>query len=181
MSKYLEVNEDFVKSLMKQAAWDKLNVVVEQEAPSEEPVEEDATIEEHTCPLCESTLEEELSDEALLEHLEKISNLLSEDSVEEDVEEDVDEDESLEEDEDVEIELSTREAQLLQKIKELKEKKWSGQKKGDDSKTKKKGKDFEGNGNGDDDDDDNGDPKAFGGKKGDKSKTKKGKDFEKKA
>jgi len=159
MSKYLEVNEDFVKSLMKQAAWDKVKVVVEQEA--EESVEEDTTIEEHTCPLCSTTLEEELSDEALLEHLEKISNLLSEDSVEEEVEEEVEEDESLEEDGDVEIELSPRESQLLQKIKELQEKK-RGKK-----KAKKK--------------DDEGDPKAFGGKKGDLSKTHAGTDFEKKA
>ena len=171
MSKYLEVNEDFVKSLMQQAAWDKVKVVIEQEAPSEEPVEEDATIEEHTCPLCESTLEEGLSDEAVLEHLEKISNLLSEDSVEEEVEEEADEDESLEEDGDVEIELSPRESQLLQKIKELQEKKG---KKPAKKKAKKKAKK-----NGDDDD--NGDPRAFGGKKGDLSKTHAGTDFEKKA
>ena len=161
MSKYLEVNEDFVKSLMKQAAWDKVKVVVEQEA--EESVEEDTTIEEHTCPLCSTTLEEELSDEALLEHLEKISNLLSEDSVEEEAGEEADEDESLEEDGDVEIELSPRESQLLQKIKELQEKK--GKK-----PAKKKAKK-----------DDEGDPKAFGGKKGDLSKTHAGTDFEKKA
>ena len=161
MSKYLEVNEDFVKSLMKQAAWDKVKVVVEQEA--EESVEEDTTIEEHTCPLCSTTLEEELSDEALLEHLEKISNLLSEDSVEDEAGEEADEDESLEEDGDVEIELSPRESQLLQKIKELQEKK--GKK-----PAKKKAKK-----------DDEGDPKAFGGKKGDLSKTHAGTDFEKKA
>ena len=70
--------------------------MVEQEA--EESVEEDTTIEEHTCPLCSTTLEEELSDEAVLEHLEKISNLLSEDSVEEEAEEDMDEEAIDEED-----------------------------------------------------------------------------------
>jgi len=175
MSKYLEVNEDFVKSLMKQAAWDKVKVVVEQEA--EEPVEEDATIEEHTCPLCESTLEEEISDEALLEHLDKISNLLSEDSLDE--EEGVEVEEEVEEVEEDLEDLSPRESRLLQKIKELKEKKWTGAKKGDKPAKGKKGRDFEGDD--DDDDDDNGDPRAFGGKKGDKSKTKKGKDFAKKA
>tara|TARA_R100001132_G_C3210061_1_gene53410 strand:- start:14 stop:547 length:534 start_codon:yes stop_codon:yes gene_type:complete len=174
MSKYLEVNEDFVKSLMKQAAWDKVKVVVEQEA--EESVEEDTTIEEHTCPLCSTTLEEELSDEALLEHLEKISNLLSEDSVEEEAEEDIDEEAIDEEDVDEVTRTAgpygrdadydpegkptpshvaqnpdtdpdklrlkdSKKSKLKKKVASLK-KKWTGQKKGDKSKTHK-GKDFE--------------------------------------
>lgn len=56
------------------AAWKKAGLLNESVAPvQEQEVIEEAKAEEtapeaHTCPLCESTLEGELSDEALLEH-----------------------------------------------------------------------------------------------------------------
>jgi DNA repair exonuclease SbcCD ATPase subunit len=56
------------------AAWNKAGLLNESVAPvQEQEVIEEAKAEEtapeaHTCPLCESTLDGELSDEALLEH-----------------------------------------------------------------------------------------------------------------
>ena len=56
------------------AAWNKAGLLNESVAPvQEQEILEEAKAEEtapeaHTCPLCESTLEDELSDEALLEH-----------------------------------------------------------------------------------------------------------------
>jgi len=56
------------------AAWNKAGILTESAAPvQEQEVIEEAKAEEtapeaHTCPLCESTLEGELSDEVLLEH-----------------------------------------------------------------------------------------------------------------
>jgi len=165
MSNHIKIDEDFVKSLIQDAAWDKVHVSVQEadetveieEAEEAEEAEKVEEAEEPFCPLCESQLDEELSDETILEHIDKIQNLLTE---KKDVDEQ-DEEEEVEEDSEVE---DTNKSKIKEKVKELKEK-WSGQKKGDD--------------NGDDDE--NGDPKAFGGKKGDKSKTKKGKDFAKKA
>jgi len=168
MSNHIKVDEDYVKSLLANAAWDHVDVRIQEEVQEETPVVEN-TVEEHVCPLCESKLDEELADEIVLEHLGKIEELLMEDSEEEeeDVEEDVEED------------------------------KWSGQKRGDkpakdkegdkpdfttgarkgDEDAEDTGKDYEGDGNGNGNG--KGDPKAFGGKKGDKSKTHSGRDFEK--
>ena len=57
------------------AAWSKAGLVTESTAPvqeqeiiSEAKVTKREVVEEHVCPLCESQLEGELSDEALLEH-----------------------------------------------------------------------------------------------------------------
>ena len=177
MSNHIKIDEDYVKSLLENAAWG-------HDVQLQEEVQEEVIVEEHVCPLCESKLDEELADEIVLEHLGKIEELLEANTKgsaasnrvkEQDEDEDVEE---VEEDE-----------------PDVEEDKWSGQKKGDKPKGKAEkdddkgdfetgarkgdkssthaGKDFEG-----DDDDDNGDPKAFGGKKGDKSKTHKGKDFE---
>ena len=59
------------------AAWKKAGILNESAAPVEQQVIEEAKAEEtapeaHTCPLCESTLEGELSDEVLLEHAQQM-------------------------------------------------------------------------------------------------------------
>ena len=66
------------------AAWKKAGLLTESVAPvQEQEVIEEAKAEEtapevHTCPLCESTLEGELSDEALLEHANQMAELFQE-------------------------------------------------------------------------------------------------------
>ena len=68
------MNKDQLReAVLGTAAWNKVGILTESAAPVveaeviEEAKEEKAP-EVHTCPLCESTLEGELSDEALLEH-----------------------------------------------------------------------------------------------------------------
>ena len=97
------------------AAWKKAGFVSESVAPvQEQEVIEEAKAEEtapevHTCPLCESTLEEELSDEALLEHANQMAELfqevelLAEEEATEEEAEEVDLLEGLDEDELVDV------------------------------------------------------------------------------
>jgi len=66
------------------AAWKKAGLLNESVAPvQEQEVLEEAKAEEtapeaHTCPLCESTLDGELSDEVLLEHAEAMLGVFEE-------------------------------------------------------------------------------------------------------
>jgi len=66
------------------SAWKKAGLLTESVAPvQEQEVIEEAKAEEtapeaHTCPLCESTLEGELSDEVLLEHAEQMLGVFQE-------------------------------------------------------------------------------------------------------
>jgi DNA repair exonuclease SbcCD ATPase subunit len=66
------------------AAWNKAGILTESAAPvQEQEVIEEAKAEEtapeaHTCPLCESTLEGELSDEVLLEHAQAMLGVFEE-------------------------------------------------------------------------------------------------------
>ena len=97
------------------AAWKKAGLLTESVAPvQEQEVIEEAKAEEtapeaHTCPLCESTLEEELSDEALLEHANQMAELfqevelLAEEEATEEEAEEVDLLEGLDEDELVDV------------------------------------------------------------------------------
>ena len=95
------------------AAWSKAGLVTESTAPvqeqeviSEAKVTKREVAEEHVCPLCESKLEGELSEEALLEHAEnmlatfqKAEQILAE--AEEGEEEEEEEEEDLEEEVDL--------------------------------------------------------------------------------
>jgi hypothetical protein len=65
-------------------------------------------VEEHVCPLCESVLEKELTDEQCLEHVAQIKNALE--TLEEE-----DEDETP-----VEKEEEAKESPVMKKVKELK-------------------------------------------------------------
>jgi len=65
------------------AAWKKAGFITESAAPVKEAevieeAKEAEAPEAHTCPLCESTLEGELSDEALLEHASQMLGVFEE-------------------------------------------------------------------------------------------------------
>ncbi len=99
------------------AAWKKAGFVSESVAPvQEQEVIEEAKAEEtapevHTCPLCESTLEEELSDEALLEHANQMAELFQEVEL-------LAEGEEAEEGEQLDEEEETEEVDLLEGLDE---------------------------------------------------------------
>lgn len=79
--KYLDVSEDYVKSILKLNNLleedSKIEVSAEAEETQEEIVEE-ATEEVHACPLCESELDEALPDSALQECIDFILDTLNE-------------------------------------------------------------------------------------------------------
>ena len=126
------------------AAWNKAGLLNESVAPvQEQEVIEEAKAEEtapkaHTCPLCESTLEGELSEEAILEHAQQMmavfqeaENILAEAEEAEEgeviEEEEVDLLEGLDEDE-----IETL-AEMAYKMKEKKAKKGKKMEKGEES------------------------------------------------
>jgi len=126
------------------AAWNKAGILTESAAPvQEQEVIEEAKAEEtapkaHTCPLCESTLEGEISEEALLEHahqmmavFQEAENILAEAEEAEGgeviEEEEVDLLEGLDEDE-----IETL-AEMAYKMKEKKAKKGKKMEKGEES------------------------------------------------
>jgi DNA repair exonuclease SbcCD ATPase subunit len=126
------------------AAWNKAGILTESAAPvQEQEVIEEAKAEEtapkaHTCPLCESTLEGELSEEAILEHAQQMmavfqeaENILAEAEEAEEgeviEEEEVDLLEGLDEDE-----IETL-AEMAYKMKEKKAKKGKKMEKGEES------------------------------------------------
>jgi len=126
------------------AAWKKAGIMTESVAPvQEQEVIEEAKAEEtapkaHTCPLCESTLEGELSEEAILEHAQQMmavfqeaENILAEAEEAEEgeviEEEEVDLLEGLDEDE-----IETL-AEMAYKMKEKKAKKGKKMEKGEES------------------------------------------------
>ena len=126
------------------AAWKKAGIMTESVAPvQEQEVIEEAKAEEtapkaHTCPLCESTLEGELSEEAILEHAQQMMAVCqeaedilaeAEEAEEGEVieEEEVDLLEGLDEDE-----IETL-AEMAYKMKEKKAKKGKKMEKGEES------------------------------------------------
>lgn len=81
MSEKIRVDEDFIKSLIGNAAWKQEEIA---QSLSEEVVEEAATEEEgHVCPLCESHLAEEISDESWESHLTMLDQIAEEVDAEE--------------------------------------------------------------------------------------------------
>jgi hypothetical protein len=98
MTNHINVEESFIKSLVENAAWDEARLSV-TEAKQEETVEaskEEAEVveeekeelvqetqalqeDQHVCPLCESTLEEALTDEQIMEHLAQIEEAFGQD------------------------------------------------------------------------------------------------------
>ena len=97
--RYIDVNDEFVSQILT------ANHLVENTGVSESEVVEEAQAEEHVCPLCESELDEAISEESMKECIDFILGALNE-ALEQDGEsleeaEDTDEDEEdYEEDED---------------------------------------------------------------------------------
>jgi triphosphoribosyl-dephospho-CoA synthetase len=97
-------DKDVAQKLMEAADWSTIGMdqpsfepevaeeVIEEETADEVETKEDETeiqegkdeAEEHTCPLCESVLEEAISDEKIQEHVNLISKILEEAAVEDD-------------------------------------------------------------------------------------------------
>tara|TARA_Y100000034_G_scaffold89685_1_gene107959 strand:- start:488 stop:904 length:417 start_codon:yes stop_codon:yes gene_type:complete len=103
---HLNVDKDYVQSLVESAAWAAVEIkptkiekkLEEASDDSADDSTEDSEPQAHTCPLCESTLEEDLSDDRILEHLESMMAVVNQ--VSEDLEvlsEEEDEDEDSEE------------------------------------------------------------------------------------
>ena len=80
MNQY-DVSDGFVKTIVENANWKDVGVNISEskdkvvEETKDEVVEETNTEIEHFCPLCESKLEEELSDEVLYEHIDTVLSL----------------------------------------------------------------------------------------------------------
>ena len=122
MTTHIKVEEAYVESLMQNAAWDAARVSLgemrggkkgdkSKDKPEDKPTHNDEmkeAVEEHVCPLCESVLEKELTDEQCLEHVAQIKNALE--TLEEE-----DEDETP-----VEKEEEAKESPVMKKVKELK-------------------------------------------------------------
>ena len=111
MKNVVKVDEAYRKTLMEQGEWSQLGIkpeFLEEEVAVEAPAEvvseakEEEVIEEecYTCPLCESSLENELSEDRISEHLDFVLDLLSESGDDDDEDdEDDDEDAVVEDDE----------------------------------------------------------------------------------
>lgn len=116
MNPNIRIDESFVSNIIQKGGWDKLDIEVASVDTKEEvieeakkkkvkdlgePGEESETVAEaeeavHTCPLCESKLEEELTDEQLLEHAGIMAEILDQFEVieeEEEAEEETEEEE----------------------------------------------------------------------------------------
>ena len=143
MTTHIKVEEAYIESLMQNAAWDAARVSLgemrggkkgdkSKDKPEYKPTHNDEkkeAVEEHVCPLCESVLEEELTDEQCLEHVAQIKNALQ--SIEEGGDDDDDDDRDVEptdadldaiEKDPVKVEKkkSKKESKVMKKVKELK-------------------------------------------------------------
>lgn len=121
--KYFTLDDADVKNVLNENVWGSFGIKVKKEEPKTEekkeelkeskqeetPVEEEVIteeeveVEEHTCPLCESHLENPVSKEALREFTETILEAI--DSINEMVSNDDDEAIEVEDEEDVEEEV----------------------------------------------------------------------------
>jgi len=154
MTEFIKVDEEYISSVVSNAAWDAAGVSLEEkrggkkgDKPSQEDEgdapdfttdarkgdksktkkgkkdfeREDSSVEVHECPLCESVLEEALSDEVIYEHVSQIQEALH--SIEEkkktEMKEQDDEDTPDDEPDDIEEE-APRKAKLLKKIAAMK-------------------------------------------------------------
>ena len=95
--KNIDVSAELVSGILKNAGYEALEKLEEStEVDAVETTEDEVDLEtlteeeiaQHVCPLCESFVEEGISDEAILEHLESVVEVLNE-AYEEDSEEDL--------------------------------------------------------------------------------------------
>ena len=107
--KHLNISDEAMKIILENSAWGQFGLKVDE---AKQPINEEAEevseeADEHVCPLCQSHLQEAISDEALMEHTANVleavnAATLNEEEEEEDgenlsEEDDEDEDEDLEE------------------------------------------------------------------------------------
>lgn len=106
--KHFNISDEAMKIILENSAWQQFGVKVNEAKQnideSAEQAEEEA-VEEHVCPLCQSHLQEAISDEALMEHTANVleavnAATINEQEEEEDGDEIVEEDESDDDDED---------------------------------------------------------------------------------
>lgn len=106
--KHLNISDDAMKIILENSAWADfgLKVTKAEDQKLDEATEQvEEAADEHVCPLCQSHLDEAISDEALMEHTANVleavnAATLNEEEEEEDGEELYEEDESDEDDED---------------------------------------------------------------------------------
>ena len=76
------MNKDQLReAVLGTAAWQQAGLLTEATAPVKEKAKEteaETISEGHTCPLCESDLDEEISDEVLLEHADQMLGMFEE-------------------------------------------------------------------------------------------------------
>ena len=126
--KHLNISDDAMKIILENSAWADFGLKVakvEEKKLDEaaEQIEEEA--DEHVCPLCQSHLQEAISDEALMEHTAEVleavnAATLNEEEEEEDGEElyeeaDEDDEDEDEEESDEDDEDSVEEAKMPKK------------------------------------------------------------------
>ena len=104
--KHFNISDEAMKIILENSAWQQFGVKVNEAKQkideSAEQAEEEA-VEEHVCPLCQSHLQEAISDEALMEHTANVleavnAATINEEEEEEDGDEIVEEDESDDDD-----------------------------------------------------------------------------------
>lgn len=104
----MNLHESFIAGVLRTSAWKSadLDVVLDKEPEvideSAEEVDESEEVATHVCPLCETELEEELSDQCLLEHAQSMLSLFDDVEAQLNEEDEEPEDEDEFEDEDYE-------------------------------------------------------------------------------
>ena len=112
--KHLNISDEAMKIILENSAWGQFGLKVDE---AKQPITEEAEevseeADEHVCPLCQSHLQEAISDEALMEHTANVLeavNAATLNEEEEDVDEDSDDEEIYEEEEDSDDEDSEEE------------------------------------------------------------------------
>lgn len=108
----MNLQENFIKEVLRTSAWKSASLDVDLKKETD-VIDESSEVDEEeeetqaVCPLCESELESELSDQCLLEHasemlslFDEVENLLTEDEDAEDEDVEDEEDEEADEKED---------------------------------------------------------------------------------
>ena len=155
MTDHIKVDESYIASLVKGAAWEAARISLtekkwvdqalaiptdkqpqhgDKDKPKDkskdnDPADKDKANEEvetHVCPLCESELDEELSDEKIMEHVDSITaalNTLEEGDEPTDKELDAIEAEGDDDDDDDDMDekKAKKESKVMAKVKELKD------------------------------------------------------------
>ena len=79
---YNDVNDDFAKALLEGSDWAKAGLKVSKDEPTnvvEESTDVDSSdevVEVHSCPLCLTELNEAISDDQIIEHLDNVFTIM---------------------------------------------------------------------------------------------------------